>query len=64
MSMESEILKELQEIKMRYKKMKQLFIGFVSLTLICIFFFGFTKTDKFDLIRAKGIVIEDENGKD
>lgn len=44
--------------------MKQLFIGFVSLTLIGIFGFGFAKTDKFDLIRAKGIIIEDANGKD
>jgi hypothetical protein len=62
--MENEILKQLQELENRYKKMKQLFIGFVSLILIGIFCFGFTKTDKFDLIRAKGIIIEDENGKD
>jgi hypothetical protein len=62
--MEKEILKQLQEIQYRYKRMKQFFIGFVSLTLIGIFGFGFVKTDKFGLIRAKGIIIEDENGKD
>ena len=60
--MEKEILKQLQEIENRYKKMKQLFIGFVCITLVGIFSLGFTKTDKtdkFDLIRAKGIIIED-----
>ncbi len=62
--MEREILKQLQEIENRYKRMKQFFIGFVSLTLIGLISFGFAKTDKFSLIRAKGIIIEDENGKD
>lgn len=62
--MEKEILKQLQEIEKRYNKLKQLFIGFVSLTLISVLGLGFVKTDKFDLIRAKGIIIEDENGKD
>ncbi len=62
--MEKEILKQLQEMENRYKKMKQLFIGFVSLTLIVVLGLGFTKTDKFGLIRAKGIIIEDESGKD
>lgn len=62
--MEKEILKQLQEMENRYKKMKQFFIGFVSLTLISILGFGFAKTEKFDIIRAKGIIIEDENGKD
>lgn len=62
--MEKEILNQLQMMEIRYIRMKQLFIGFVSLTLIGIFLLGFTKTDKFGLIRAKGIIIEDEKGKD
>lgn len=62
--MEKEILKQLQEMEDRYKRIKKFFIGFVSLTLIGIISFGFAKTDKFGLIRAKGIIIEDENGKD
>jgi hypothetical protein len=62
--MEQEILQKLEQMENRYKRMKQFFIGFVSLTLIGIFGLGFAKTDKFDLIRAKGIIIEDENGKD
>lgn len=62
--MEKEILPQLQEIQRRYKNMKRLFIGFVCVILISIFLLGFTKNDRFDLIRAKGIIIEDENGKD
>lgn len=62
--MENEILKELKEIDRRYKRMKQLFIGFISFILIAVFCLGFNKTDRFNLIRAKGIIIEDQNGKD
>jgi len=62
--MEKEILQKLLEIENRYKRMKQFFIGFVSLTLIGVLGLAFTKTDKFDLIRTKGIIVEDENGKD
>jgi len=62
--MENEILKKLQEIEKRYKRMKQLFTGFISLVLIAFFCLGFTETYKVNLIRTKGIIIEDENGKD
>jgi hypothetical protein len=62
--MEKEFLQKLQALETRHNRMKQYFIGFVSLTLIGIFGFAFTKTDKFDLIRTKGIIVEDENGKD
>lgn len=44
--------------------MRHFFIGFIGITMVGIVSFGFAKTDKFDLIRAKGIIIEDENGKD
>ncbi|AKK71358.1 hypothetical protein HX13_05765 [Chryseobacterium sp. P1-3] len=62
--MENEILKQLKEIEKRYKRMKQLFIGFVSLVFIAVFCLGFTEAYKVNLIRTKGIIIEDENGKD
>ncbi|ATN05143.1 hypothetical protein CRN76_06860 [Chryseobacterium indologenes] len=62
--MENEISKKLQEIEKRYKKMKQLFTGFVSVVLIAIVCLGFTKSNHVNLIRTKGIIIEDENGKD
>ncbi|WP_374364576.1 hypothetical protein [Cloacibacterium sp.] len=62
--MEKDIFKQMQEIESRYKRMKQLLIGFVSITLVGGFCLAFTTTNKLDLIRTKGIIIEDENGKD
>lgn len=62
--MENEILKRIQELEIRYKRMKQLFWVFVSLTIVVVFSLGFTRIEKFGIIRAKGIVIEDENGRD
>lgn len=62
--MEKEIFKQIHEMENQYKRMKRLFIGFVSLTIVGIFGLAFTTTNKLDLIRAKGIIIEDENGKD
>lgn len=62
--MENEILQKLWEIENSYQKMKHLFLGFVCLILIGAFSLAFTKADKFDLIRTKGIIVEDENGKD
>lgn len=62
--MEKEILQRLQEVEHRYKMMKRLFLGFVSATLVAVFCFGFIKIEKFDVLRAKGIIIEDENGRD
>lgn len=62
--MEKEIAEQLQKIEIRYKRMRHFFIGFIGITMVGIVSFGFAKTDKFNLIRAKGIIIEDENGKD
>lgn len=62
--MEKDIFKKIQEIEDWYKKMKQILIGFVSIVLIGGFCLGFIIINKFDLIRMKGIIIEDENGKD
>ena len=39
-------------------------ISALNLVAFSFYLFSFTKTNKFDLIRAKGIVIEDANGKD
>ena len=62
--MEKEILRKLCEMENRYRNMRQFCICLACLTLICVFALGFSKINKFDLIRAKGIIIEDENGKD
>lgn len=62
--MENEILQKLQKLETRYKKLKRLFWSFSALTLVTIFCFGFTQIEKFGIIRAKGIIVEDENGRD
>lgn len=63
--MEKEILNQLQKIEHRYRRMKQLFTVFVSLTVVVVFVMGFAeKEQQFTLIRTKGIIIEDEKGKD
>ena len=62
--MEKEILRKLHEMELRYKRMKLSFIALISMIVVGVFSLAFTKTDKFELIRTKGIIIEDENGKD
>lgn len=62
--MEKEILNRLNEIENRYKKLKIIFSGFIIICFVGLFSLGFTKINKFDIIRAKGIIIEDEKGKD
>lgn len=62
--MERDILSKMHEIEQRYKRMKQLVLGLVGISLVIVFCVAFTSTDKIDLIRTKGIVIVDENGKD
>ena len=61
--MEKDIFKQMQEIRSRYKRMKQFLIGFVNITLVGSFCLAFNTTNKLDLIRTKGIIMEDENGK-
>lgn len=62
--MEKEILDRLNEIEKRYKKLKLIFSGFIIICFVGLFSLGFAKINKFDIIRAKGIIIEDEKGKD
>lgn len=62
--MEKEILQKLQDLENRYTNMKRLFRVCISVALIGIFFLGFTRVEKNGIIRTKGIVIEDETGRD
>lgn len=62
--MEKEIIERLKQVERKYKKMK---IKFISLSIICfILFFGFASKqfEKFDIVQAKAIIIEDESGRD
>ena len=62
--MENEILKRLNEIEKNYKNLKRIVSGSILILIISIISFGFTRIEKFDIIRAKGLIIEDQNGKD
>lgn len=55
---------ELNQLKKSNIELKRLYMGTLLLLAIVFTTFSFTKTNKFDLIRAKGIVIEDANGND
>lgn len=60
--MEKEILTRLNEVEKSYKNLKMIFKVLVILFIVSLS--GFTTINKFDIIRTKGIIIEDENGKD
>ena len=61
--MDSEIVKRLALLEKKHRNQKRL-NNILIIVLLCSLSFAFTKTEKFDIIRAKGIVIEDANGKD
>lgn len=62
--MEIEITNKIESLELKYKKLKSIFIVSISILLVSIIGFGFSKPEVFDLIKAKGIIIVDENGKD
>lgn len=62
--MEKDILERLRHVEQSHRNLKKrLWISF-AVTIAALLGFGFYKTKKFDIIRAKGIVIEDSRGKD
>ncbi len=56
--MEQDILSRLNDIEKKYKNIKGLFSGFVLIVVITTVSLGFSKTDKFDIIRAKEIILK------
>ena len=62
--MEKELLTRLIALEKKYTRLRFITLGAALLLIVCLLGFGFTKSKKFDIIRAKGIVIEDEKGKD
>ncbi len=62
--MEKEILQRLNEIEKRYKHLKRIFNSLVCLLIIVVLGFSFTLTNKSGILRAKGIIIEDNTGRD
>ncbi len=69
--MENNLEQEFLKLKKSHESFKRAHLRFkratVSIIITClvgILTLSFTKTNKFDIIRAKGIVIEDAKGKD
>lgn len=61
---QNEILQKFHEMEQRYKKLKRAISIASFLVIFSLITFGFTRTESFQLIRTKGIIIEDENGRD
>lgn len=62
--MENELLNKIKNLETKYKKLKFIFIVSICILSVALIGFGFSKPEVFDLIKAKGIIIVDENGKD
>lgn len=62
--MEKDILTRLLLMEKRYRKLRFFLILIVLLNGVGILLMGLNHTGEFNIIRAKGIVIEDANGRD
>lgn len=61
--MENEVLSRLRKLEKKYNRLRITSFGLMFL-LVLIFATGFIKVSNSELIRTKGIIIEDENGRD
>ncbi len=62
--MEKEVLSRLIELEKKYNRLRFITLVSALIFIVCLLGFGFIESNKFDIIRAKGIIIEDEKGKD
>lgn len=62
--MENQILEKMYMLEHQYSRLKRFNYILIFVFIIFLFSFGFTTVKKFDVIRAKGIIIEDAQGKD
>lgn len=62
--MENELLQRLENLEKKYARLRLIFISCFSIFLVGVLSFSFKKQDKFGIIRAKGIIVEDSSGKD
>lgn len=62
--MESNTAFRLSALEKKYARMQLGFYATVILLVSCVVYFGIGQRDTFGLIRARGIIIEDEAGKD
>lgn len=62
--MDKDVLQQLEELKKNYKKLKTIITVSACLLMTGLLTLSFVRENKFGLIRAKGIIIEDETGRD
>ena len=62
--MENEVLSRLKKLEIKYNRLKIISLGVFSLLLVIVFGLGFMNINESEIIRTKGIIIEDENGID
>lgn len=55
---------QLQLMEKRYNRLKRLTFGFFIVTLVALVSLGFAQNNTFGVIRVKGIVVEDDRGRD
>lgn len=61
--MEKEVLSRLNGLEKKFNRLRFISLG-LTILIVSLFLTGFVKINKFEIIRAKGIIIEDEKGKD
>lgn len=62
--MDKELVLRINKLEQKYNRLKKILFGSILIIVISSLTLGFTAGDKFNIIRAKGIIIEDSNGKD
>jgi hypothetical protein len=62
--MENEVLSRIKKLENKYNRLKIISLGVFSLLLVIVFGLGFISINESEIIRTKGIIIEDENGID
>lgn len=62
--MEDQINNRLKEVEKRFKTLKNICITFICLFVVGLISLSFSGVDKFGIIRVKGIIVEDEKGRD
>lgn len=61
--LDKELLKRIEELEKKNKQNRILHI-LLGIGFFCFLIYGFKGNTSFDILRTKGIIIEDENGKD
>jgi hypothetical protein len=62
--MENEIICRLERVEKKHRKLKSIFFICITLLLFGLISLSYKQMGKIDIIKAKGIIIEDESGKD